>query len=61
MKKDINSILIINKYLVYSRNDKDKLSYTRLYLNEKLNRALKNKNRTFSLKIFNLPLDIFSF
>jgi hypothetical protein len=61
MKKQIDSILIINKYLVSHKDNKTKSMIARDFLKEKLNRALKSKNPTFSLEVFNLPLHLFSF
>lgn len=60
MKKKIDSILIVNNYLLSQKNCKNRTSIARTYLKDKLDKALKSKNPTFSLEIFNLPLNLFS-
>ena len=56
MKKQIDSILIVNKYLVSHKNNSVKSGLIRGYLKIKLNRALRSKKPTYSLNFLDIPL-----
>ena len=64
MKKDIESILVINKYLIKAKNDNEKSQIIRSYLTSKVNSTLRSKvnsNRSnIVTKIFNIPLTLLS-
>lgn len=45
MKKEIDSILLLNKYLVSNKHNSDKCKLIRGYLKTKLHKALEVKNK----------------
>ena len=66
MKKEIESIVFINRYLANNKNDSKKKELVRGYLTSKLNTLLSSKFNDINqediiAKIFNMPLVILSF
>ena len=59
MKKDLESILNINRYLVRHKNDHEKKQLIRMYLTSKLDRIL-NKNRDILSPLLNFQLGLLS-
>ena len=45
-KEDIESILMVNRYLTICKGDSDKQSVARTYLNHKIKKALSRKKST---------------
>lgn len=59
MKKDIESILTINQYLINHKNDYEKRKLIRMYLTSKLDKIL-NKNKDIISPFLNFQLGFLS-
>ena len=64
MKKEIESIVFINRYLANHKDDSERTELVRGYLTSKVSSMLESKvnpNKDLISKVCNLPLSLLSF